>query len=221
MANTSDKVSRQREVGAASRQETRRRLLEAASVEFTEHGYARATVSKIAQHAGVTVQTLYLAWGSKRALLRAYMESTLAGEASAPGQIGDRFVGKSAREVAEETALLVREVADRSATGWKLYRDAAATDPEIAADWAEFQSLRRATFMRIVGHISAKALRSGLTQESARDTAWAIASPEIYEVLVRHGGYSPEQFERWVATTLTSVLLASPDQAGSTAPRGA
>lgn len=200
-------MSRQREVGAASRQQTQRRLLEAAAGEFTENGYAKATVSRIAQRAGVTVQTLYLAWGSKRALLRAYMESTLAGDAEAPGQIGDRFVGKPAREVIEEAAALVAEIAHRSATGWKLYRDAAAIDSEIAADWAEFQSLRRATFARIVGNIPASARRAGLTRDSARDTAWAIASPEMYEVLVRHAGYSLDDFERWVATTLASALL--------------
>ena len=49
------------------------RLLRAAEEEFTERGYAAATVARIAARAGVTVQTLYLAWGSKRALLRAYM----------------------------------------------------------------------------------------------------------------------------------------------------
>lgn len=209
MTNTAgDVVSRQREVGAVSRRETQRRLLTAAGAEFAENGYANATVSKIARRAGVTVQKLYLAWGSKRALLRAYMSSTLAGEAGPPGQIGSRFVDKSPREVTEETATLVGEIANRSASGWKLYRDAAATDPEIAEDWAEFQRLRRGTFAAIVSNIPASALRPGLTHEAARDTAWAIASPEAYEVLVRDAGYSPEGFESWVATTLAATLLA-------------
>src|ERR1700742_3534099 len=77
---TAPKRTRRQEAGAASRAETRRRLLRAAEEEFTERGYVAATVARIADRAGVTVQTLYLAWGSKRALLRAYMEAALAGD---------------------------------------------------------------------------------------------------------------------------------------------
>jgi AcrR family transcriptional regulator len=206
-----DKMSRQREVGAASRRETQRRLLQAAGAEFAENGYAKATVSRIARRAGVTVQTLYLAWGSKRALLRAYMVSTLDADGAPHDLVRGLFAGKSPREITGGTAALVAAVASRSAVGWRLYRDAAATDPEIAEDWAELQRLRRGTFAEIVRNIPADALKSGLTQESARDTAWAIASPQMYEVLVSHGGFTLEEFESWMAATLAATLLAEPD----------
>lgn len=216
MVETSEPVvSRQREVGAASRRQTQHRLLQAAAEEFAERGYAAATVSRIAARAGVSVQTLYLAWGSKRALLRTYLEAQLAGTASAPGEVGDRLAGKEPRELMAELARIVAEVAERSALGWKLYRDAAGTDPEIADDWAQLQQLRRATFQRVIGAIPAGALRPGLTVASAADTAWAIASPEAYELLIRTAGYSPDEFERWMAATLAAALLA----AGT--PRGA
>jgi AcrR family transcriptional regulator len=205
---TNGTMSRQREVGAASRRETRRRLLVAAGEEFAANGYANATVNRIAQRAGVTLQTLYLAWGSKRALLRAYMESTLASTAGPPDRIGDRFAGMPAHEVIAGLAALVGEIANRSAVGWKLYRDGAAIDPEIARDWAELQSLRRETFARVVRAIPKAALRPGLSHEDAGDTAWAIASPDLYDVLVRHGGYSADRFEEWVASTLAAALLA-------------
>src|ERR1700753_2620027 len=84
MPAAASKPTRHQEAAAASRAETRRRLLRAAENEFTERGYSAATVAKIAARAGVTVQTLYLAWGSKRALLRAYMESALAGKDETP-----------------------------------------------------------------------------------------------------------------------------------------
>jgi len=77
-------TTRRREAGAASRAETRRRLLRAAGEEFAERGYHAATVTRIAERAGVTVQTLYLAWGSKRALLRAFMEASLSGDPDRP-----------------------------------------------------------------------------------------------------------------------------------------
>ncbi|MEO6827157.1 MAG: TetR/AcrR family transcriptional regulator, partial [Microbacteriaceae bacterium] len=192
----------------ASRRKTQQRLREAAGAEFAENGYANATVIRIAARAGVTVQTLYLAWGSKRALLRAYMNSTLESNTGPHDQVGDRFAGMSPREVLEAVAALVGTVAGRSAIGWKLYRDAAATDPEIAEDWAELQRLRRGTFAAILRNIPVSALRSDLTPESAIDTAWAIASPDLYELLVHHASYSPDEFESWVAATLTATLLA-------------
>lgn len=201
-------LSRQAKVGAASRLETQNRLRRAAAEEFTEHGYAGATVSRIAKRAGVTVQTLYLAWGSKRALLRAYMTSSLAQGLGPHEDLAGRFAGKTGREVTAQLAALVGKTAETAGTGWKLYRDAAATDAEIAADWDQLQALRRNTMATIVAHIPDDALRPGLSREAARDTAWAIAGPEAYELLVRRGGYSSEEFVRWMDATLTGALLA-------------
>ncbi len=188
-------VSRQQQVGAMARQETRRRLLIAAGEEFEARGYQAATVSRIAERAGVTVQTLYLAWGNKRSLLRAYLESRLTGGGQDPGAVVERFAGKPPREVVDELAALVAEIADRAAIGWKLYRDASAVDPEIAADWDELQSLRRTTIDRALRNIPAGALRAGIARREAVDTAWAIVSPECYELLVARRGYTLDQFQ--------------------------
>ena len=76
-------ASRQKRVGQAVRERSRLRLVVAAGEVFAEHGYTGATVQAIAARAGVSVQTLYTAWGSKRALLRAYLELTMTGSATA------------------------------------------------------------------------------------------------------------------------------------------
>lgn len=213
MTSTGDsKLSRQAKVGAALRRETQHRLLQAAAEEFTKHGYARATVSRIAKRAGVTVQTLYLAWGSKRALLRAYMTASLAERLGPHEEVGNLFAGKTGSEITTQLAELVGTTAETAGAGWKLYRDAAATDAEIAADWDQLQSLRRGTMARIVAHIPDEALAPGLSRDAARDTAWVIASPESYELLVRRAGYSSEQFIHWMNATLTAALLANPTQ---------
>lgn len=210
-------TTRQREAGAAARAETTRRLLVAAGEEFAERGYHAATVSRIAQRAGVTVQTLYLAWGSKRALLRAHMEAALSGDPDAAYQEAlphfiDEIVGPAgtdARAAITQIAHLYRGIAERAALGWQLYRDAAATDPEVAADWRALQQLRRGSFAKLAQHIPVGSLRSGVTVEAAIDTAWAIASPETYDLLVRLSGYSLDRYEAWVADTLAAALLNS------------
>jgi AcrR family transcriptional regulator len=200
--------SRQKTVGQALREDTRNRLLRAAQEEFPVRGYAGTTVTRLAATAGVSVQTLYLAWGSKRALLRGYMENALSGGAGSPEDAARRFAGLSPRERLAELAALVTEIAERAATGWSLYRDASAVDPEIAADWNELQMLRHRLFTRILGDIPVSAIAEGLTMKTAVDTAWTIASPESYDLLVHRLGYQLEEFRDWMRQNMITAILA-------------
>ncbi|HET9974492.1 MAG TPA: helix-turn-helix domain-containing protein [Streptosporangiaceae bacterium] len=201
--------SRQKRVGDAIRQDTRNRLLQAARDEFPVRGYAGTTVSRLAAAAGVSVQTLYLAWGSKRALLRGYMENALAGGAGSPEDAGRRFAGLPPRERLAELASLVTEIAERAATGWSLYRDASAVDAEIAADWSELQLLRHRLISRVLDDIPPSAMAAGLTKKSAADTAWTIASPESYDLLVHRLGYQLDEFRHWTERTLIAAILTA------------
>lgn len=206
-------MSRQKQVGDALRQDTRNRLLEAAAQEFPAHGYAATTVTRLAAAAGVSVQTLYLVWGSKRALLRGYMERAIAGDLPSPEDASQRFTGLSPQQRLTEVAALVAEIADRAADGWQLYRDAAAVDPEIAADWQELQMLRHRTISKILDGIPADALADGITLQKAVDTAWVIASPESYDLLVRRLGYTLGEFRIWMEQALSAAILSGRIQA--------
>lgn len=204
---SSQPQTRQKRVGDALRRETRTRILEAAEVEFTAHGYAGTTVTRLAATAGVSVQTLYLAWGSKRELLRGYMEQVLAGDAASPADAAARFTGMTPGERLMELANVVAEIAGRAATGWSLYRDAAAVDAEIAGDWNELQLLRHQLVARILEAIPATAFADGMTLADAIDTAWVIVSPESYDLLVHRRGYSLDRFRDWMQSTLAASLL--------------
>jgi AcrR family transcriptional regulator len=206
-SDAQDYRSRQKKVGDALRRDTRNRLLAAAESEFARSGYAGTTVTRLAAAAGVSVQTLYLTWGSKRQLLRGYMESALAGPAASPEDAAEQFIGTTPHERLVKLAELVAEIAERAATGWSLYRDAAAVDPEIAADWNELQLLRHQLFSRILDDIPISALLDGLTRAAAIDTAWTIASPESYDLLVRRRGYNLDRFRDWMKRTLPAALL--------------
>jgi len=215
-------TTRQREAGAASRLETRRRLLDAAAQEFELGGYHRATVTRIAERAGVTVQTLYLAWGSKRSLLRGYLERALAGERDAPyADVLPGLIEEGLRDSEGDAAAMLGQIvhlyrasAERAALGWKLYRDAAASDPQIAEDWQALQQLRRQTFGGLLARLPPASLRPGLTVEQAAETAWVIASPETYELVVRTAGRTLDEYETWVSSTLVAALLQASVQAG-------
>jgi len=85
LGDTPRNTTRQREAGAASRAETRRQLIAAARELFSEQGYSATTVIKIARLAGVSLQTLYLACGSKRELLQVVLSEALSGTPSGIG----------------------------------------------------------------------------------------------------------------------------------------
>ncbi len=224
MATPVPQLTRHQEAGAASRAETRRRLLQAAEAEFAERGYTAATVARIAKRAGVTVQTLYLAWGSKRALLRAYMDSVLAGNLDTsfqlvqPEMIAAELEGTAddPQAIIRQVSIFYRQIADRAALGWQLYRDAAASDAEIAADWQSLQALRHQTFTNLINFLPGRSLRAGLTRAAAADTAWTIASPDTYDMLVRIRGYTLDQYQEWVTSSLTTLLLDPDAPPGST-----
>ena len=222
------RVTRQREAGEATRRETRRLLLAAAGAEFAERGYAAATVIRIAERAGLSVQTLYSNWGSKRNLLRALTESAVTGDdevlpaAGQPPAILTATLGP--RDAEDPGRLLAhlshqyRLLAERTAVGWQTYRDGAAIDPAIAADWQQLSDTRRQAFQAMFARLPGSALRPGLTHAAAADTAWAIASPDTHHQLVLQAGYSYNQLEDWVRITLSAALFPDKQQPVSTDP---
>jgi AcrR family transcriptional regulator len=212
------RVSRQREAGEATRRETRRRLLVAARAEFAERGYAAATVIRIAERADVSVQSLYSNWGNKRNLLRAVMESAVTGDDDIPLAAGqppailvaalDPDDARDPRRLLAHLSHQYRLLAERAAVGWQTYSGGAAIDPDIAADWQQLSDMRRQAFHAMFARVPAQALRAGLTNAAAADTAWVIASPDTHDQLVRQAGYTYDQLEDWVRTTLSAALFS-------------
>lgn len=216
-------TSRQREAGEVTRRETRRRVLAAARLEFAERGYVAATVVRIAERAGVSLQSLYSSWGSKRALLRAMMETAVTGQDEPDarvdaGQVPISFAGVNQFGVAAVTDAAAfldylvhqfRLLVERAAVPLQNYREAAVVDPEAAADWDQLMEIRRANLAVALARLPASALREGLTPAAAVDTAWVIASPDSHEMLVRRSGYTYDAYEAWVRATLGAALLRS------------
>ena len=57
----------------------------------------------------------------------------------------------------------------------------------------------------MIARVPAGALRPGLSTAAAADTAWAIASPDIHDLLVRQAGYGYDQLEQWVPRHASSL----------------
>jgi hypothetical protein len=91
---------------------------------------------------------------------------------------------------------------------YEVYRAAAATDPEIPAQWEQIQAERlggAGGFVRILA--SKGRLREGLDLDEARDVVWAHVDASLFHRLVVERGWPRARFEAWFTRSLCDYLL--------------
>jgi AcrR family transcriptional regulator len=197
---------------AEKAQETRRRIIQAATDLFVEDGYGATNLQDIADRAGVAVQTIYFVFGNKRALLKELVDVTIAGD-SEPVATMDRpwFTDAIAAVTAEEMLSAYvpgsSAVLARVSPIMRVLEAALANDPEVATLWPQDEDLRY-----VVQRAAADALvikpgaRKGLTAEEAADLLYGILSPELYLLFVRERGWSHDRWVQWAGETLRAQL---------------
>lgn len=193
--------------------DARARVLDAARRLFAARGYAETTLDSIASEAEVALPTLYANFGSKRGLLTQLLGHLIRGEPGAASILETA----GARAVLAETdprralALFAEHMAEiqaRIATTYEVMKTASRTEPDIAEAFAAAQRTRLEMLTKVAAHVARQGgLREGLTVEDAGRTIWVLASPETRHMLVTHGGYTPESYRAWLATTLAGALL--------------
>ncbi len=209
------KVKRARPYEGRSRQEqaqsTRERVIAVARREFLQKGYGATTILGIAQGAGVSVETVYKAFGGKAGLVRAVHQRGLEGRGVTPAET--RSEAMSARETDPFTLVdnwgsFVAEVSPLVAPILLLIRSAAATEPELASLLREVDEARRAR-MKTNAQVLARRgfLSEGVSVQRATDIMWACTSPDLYDLLVVRRGWSPDELGAFVAECLKAVLL--------------
>jgi AcrR family transcriptional regulator len=193
-------------------EETQRVIVEAASRLFLEHGYNATSIGRIASEAGVAVQTIYNAVGSKRDLLSRVLDFAAAGE-RAPVPV-PQFMREQAeadpdpRRIIAQLVEFWRSALPRAAPVFRIIREAAAADPEIAA-LERNRSGRRLRNYRQAAQLLADrdALRPGMTIDGAAAAIFAIGHPETYRALVLDGEWDENGWAKWLQATLEAALL--------------
>ena len=204
---------------ARSARLTRRRILDAAHTLFVEQGYAATTIQQIAERADVAWQTVYSVFGNKPAVLSAVFDVTVVGDDEPVPMMQRPFV----REIDEEPdprakmrifARHLRATGERTSGILSVIESAAGTDPEIAQVWRTLQDQRRYGMGAAARAFEAAGiLRGGLDVEQAADLLWFFSGPWAFRALVAGRGWSPADFEAWVAETLaTQLLRVTPQQ---------
>jgi AcrR family transcriptional regulator len=172
-------------------------------------------VSELAQ---VPAATVYRLFSSKLGLLKTLLDQALFGEAGAgemtaaphpPGLLAD----PDPRRQLTAFAAIARSMIAQATSMYQILAGAATSDPQAAELLAQYTTTREQGQGQLPRSLAAAgALRPGLGARDAADILHALASPEVYHLLVTTRGWSPDRYQRWLATTLISQLL--PDQQG-------
>jgi AcrR family transcriptional regulator len=207
------KPKRKYDVSGRRRQAARNReaILDVARRLFLAEGYATVTVSRIATDAGVSVETIYKAFGGKPGLVRAIWERGLEGSGPVPAERRSdamRTGETDARRIIENWGALTMEVAPLTAPIMLLARDAAISDPELAGLLKQAEEARLARMEHNARDLLERGmLRPGITLDVARDVLWTYSSAELYELLVVCRGWPMERYARFVASGIMAALL--------------
>jgi AcrR family transcriptional regulator len=192
--------------------ETRRRVLSAARELLLARGYAGTTVAAVADHAGVSPDTIYVALGGKQGLLEGAWSLALS-EVQDPPRLDDdprRDDPEALADPRERLRGLVRlscQTLARTSPVHAVIRGAADGHPFAADLRARVLAVRlRIQSDNLRAHL-VSALRKGLTLEEAAARYSALLSPELYTLLTVECGWSARQYESWVADSLDRDLL--------------
>lgn len=200
---------------AAQAAATRRRILETAAELFARDGYAATSLAKLAEEAGVSLETVK-ANGPKSSIILAAFDQAFTGEVgdadAAP--IHEREVGASVRDAPDAQFLrtwveFVTGANERISRLWIALLDASMGDAAVAKGLESLQERRRSDYRASIAEFRAR----GLAHRAADDEQLAasllfLASPSGYVQLVLDAGWTFEQYRDWLVDTIERTIFA-------------
>ncbi|WP_327150324.1 TetR/AcrR family transcriptional regulator [Nocardia sp. NBC_01329] len=193
---------------------TREKIVDAARELFVAQGYGATNLQEIADRAGVAVQTVYFVFHNKRTLFKDVVDTAIAGDAEPVATMDREWFRAACAEPTAAGQLRVhvhgtREILGRVAPIMPLIAAAAATDPEIAAQWPDGPDPRYTVqYSAAEALVSKPDARPGLSAGMAADLLFGLLSPQLYLIFVRDRDWSSQTWEEWAGTTLISQLCA-------------
>jgi AcrR family transcriptional regulator len=187
--------------------ETRRAIAAAARRLFVTRGWEQTTVREVAREAGVSVPTVYSAYGNKTGLALALVDA--ADVAAEPERLIEELTA-AGDDPARQLAAAIgfdRRMFERSGDVLMLIREAGRTNPELAAAHREGPRRGEQARLRVFASWPAGTLRDGLTPRTGSDIYAAICGVAAYTELTSERGWEPERVERWWIDCVTRELL--------------
>jgi AcrR family transcriptional regulator len=196
-------------------EQTRRRIVEAATALFAARGFAATTMEAIAERADVAVETVYSRFRTKTTLLDAILEPAIVGVTDGRDLFDLPAIAQIRQCPDQRTQIRMlagfsRGILERSAVAHLILRSAAASDP-AAADLQRADAKRRGDGQRryIDILLANGPLRDGLNPDDAAATYSALSNPNTYALLVGERNWTADKFEQWLGDSLTVLLIDS------------
>lgn len=194
----------------------RRAVIDAARALFLERGYGATTIEAISADSDVPTATLYRLFFSKRGILKALLDVSIVGDhdqipmAERP-HIQSLLADPDPTNTVASFVSVAAEVNARTSAIYRILTSAAASDADAASLLDEL-TRQRQQGQGLVARVLARhrLLRQALGERDAGDIIHALASPEVFKLLVVDRGWSPKRYEKWLADTLVDQLLAAP-----------
>ena len=188
-------------------------MLDVAQRLFERDGYVATTMEAIAHEAGVALKTVYAAFTTKPGLLRALWDLRLKGDLD-DAPVADRDWYRAALDEPDadrQLRLIVHNscvVKRRIGPLLRVIRSAAEVDADGAALWRLIQSDFYENQRALISSLQSRdGLREGLDLATATDILWTLNHPDVWLLLVGERGWTPDQFEEWLADTADAQLL--------------
>jgi hypothetical protein len=157
---------------------------------------------------------VYRLFSSKLGILNAVLDVSVVGDDEAVAMLDRPQVHALLADPEPEMQLagfaaLLRDVMSRAGPVHRILADAAKSDEDAAALLADFGRQRHEGQHRIARSLArSRALRPGLRERDAADIIHALASPEVYGLLVSDRGWSEDRYESWLRAILIDQLLS-------------
>ena len=196
-------------LGKLQSEATRARILDAARRRMDADGYQATTIRAIAEEAGVSEPTVYLHFGSKRAILEALVQ--LVEKDTLLGSLESRFDKASSAVAAVEAGLAaLRRRLETGADVERAMRDARRQGEPLPA-WGLAEEARRRHARLLAGRLAGEGrLRAGLSRRRAADVIHLLSSLDVFDVLVGQSGWSPSEYEEWLVDAAKRLLVGRP-----------
>lgn len=195
----------------AQAEQSRARILEAASHLFIKQGYARTSIAQIAAQAGVSAPTVFAGFRTKPNLLKQAVDTAIVGDAEAVPLAARPLMRRVLEAPAfpdfvDRLADAFTEVAERAGPLAAVAYAAADADPDIARLTAALDDQRLTGATRLA---AAAATHLNVTDPPAlarlRDAIWTLNSFQQWHLLTRQRGWTPEAYRQWMAVALTAL----------------
>jgi len=186
-------------------------VLAAAHDVFAEKGYAGATMSAIADAAGVSVKTVEAAFGTKANLLKELIDVRIVGDdepvamADRP-EVADMEAETDPARLLEMYGAFVTAIGRRTAVVARVLADAARSTPELAELQATTVRNRMFGARGFVGAL-ARVAPLRIDEDAAAVTVWVLTDPHVYGELTGERGFSDEQFAAWFRDAVSRLLI--------------